>query len=154
MDAIYPVTALQKQQGEVKKAAQAGIVRITENGKGAYVFCSEEVFERMMQQVAEDAYRSPLGRPRQSRDTPTSPQDACSAARKQPWTRSKRECTAMPELMYTEGFIEDIVQVELESKRKEIFGITDLLSDFPKLGSIFSPASIFDCYGGSVRSSP
>ena len=49
MDAIYPVTALQKQQGEVKKAAQAGIVRITENGKGAYVF------ERMMQQVAEDA---------------------------------------------------------------------------------------------------
>ena len=55
MDAIYPVTALQKQQGEVKKAAQAGIVRITENGKGAYVFCSEEVFERMMQQVAEDA---------------------------------------------------------------------------------------------------
>ena len=55
MDAIYPVTALQKQQGEVKKAAQAGIVRITENGKGAYVFCSEDVFERMMQQVAEDA---------------------------------------------------------------------------------------------------
>ena len=58
MDAIYPVTALQKQQGEVKKAAQAGIVRITENGKGAYVFCSEDVFERI---------RSPLGRPRQSR---------------------------------------------------------------------------------------
>lgn len=57
----------------------------------------------------------------------------------------------MPELMYTEGFIEDIVQVELESKRKEIFGITDLLSDFPELGSNNLPASIFDCYGGSVR---
>ena len=57
MDAIYPVTALQKQQGEVKKAAQAGIVRITENGKGAYVFCSEEVFERMMQQVAASEAR-------------------------------------------------------------------------------------------------
>ena len=57
----------------------------------------------------------------------------------------------MPELMYTEGFIEDIEQVELESKRKEIFGITDLLSDFPELGSNNLPASIFDCYGGSVR---
>ena len=57
----------------------------------------------------------------------------------------------MPELMYTEGFIEDIVQVELESKRKEIFGITDLLSDVPELGSNNLPASIFDCYGGSVR---
>lgn len=57
----------------------------------------------------------------------------------------------MPELMYTEGFIEDIVQVELESKRKAIFGITDLLSDFPELGSNNLPASIFDCYGGSVR---
>ena len=57
----------------------------------------------------------------------------------------------MPELMYTEGFIEDIVQVKLESKRKEIFGITDLLSDFPELGSNNLPASIFDCYGGSVR---
>ena len=57
----------------------------------------------------------------------------------------------MPELMYTEGFIEDIVQVELESKRKEIFGITDLLSDFPELGSNNLPATIFDCYGGSVR---
>ena len=57
----------------------------------------------------------------------------------------------MPELMYTEGFIEDIVQVELESNRKEIFGITDLLSDFPELGSNNLPASIFDSYGGSVR---
>ena len=60
----------------------------------------------------------------------------------------------MPELMYTEGFIEDIVQVELESKRKEIFGITDLLSDFPELGSNNLPASIFDCYGGSVEKPP
>ena len=68
MDAIYPVTALQKQQGEVKKAAQAGIVRITENGKGAYVFCSEEVFERMAAASRRRrGIRSPLGRPRQSR---------------------------------------------------------------------------------------
>ncbi len=55
MEAIYPVTALQKQQGEVKKAAREGLVRITENGKGAYVFCSEDVFERILDQAAEDA---------------------------------------------------------------------------------------------------
>lgn len=55
MEAIFPVTALQKQQGEVKKAAQKGLVRITENGKGAYVFCSEDVFERLVDQAAEDA---------------------------------------------------------------------------------------------------
>ena len=55
MEAIYPVTALQKQQGEVKKAAQEGLVRITENGKGAYVFCSEDVFEGLLNQAVEDA---------------------------------------------------------------------------------------------------
>ena len=55
MEAIYPVTALQKQQGEVKKAAREGLVRITENGKGAYVFCSEDVFESNLDQAAEDA---------------------------------------------------------------------------------------------------
>ena len=55
MEAIYPVTALQKQQGEVKKAAREGLVRITENGKGAYVFCSENVFGRILDQAAEDA---------------------------------------------------------------------------------------------------
>lgn len=55
MEAIYPVTALQKRQGEVKKAAREGLVRITENGKGAYVFCSEDVFERILDQAAEDA---------------------------------------------------------------------------------------------------
>lgn len=55
MEPIYPVTALQKQQGEVKKAAREGIVRITENGRSAFIFCSEEVFEQMMEQAAEDA---------------------------------------------------------------------------------------------------
>ena len=55
MEAIYPVTALQKQQGEVKKAAREGLVRITENGKGAYVFCSEDIFGRILDQAAEDA---------------------------------------------------------------------------------------------------
>ena len=55
MEPIYPVTALQKKQGEVKEAARKGIVRITENGAGAFVFCSEEVYEQRMKEVADQA---------------------------------------------------------------------------------------------------
>ena len=55
MDPIYPVSALQKRQGDVKRAAQDHIVRITENGTGAYVFCSETMFEQRMAEVAEQA---------------------------------------------------------------------------------------------------
>ncbi|WP_288219473.1 hypothetical protein [uncultured Adlercreutzia sp.] len=55
MDPIYPVSALQKRQGDVKRAAQDHIVRITENGTGAYVFCSEAMFEQRMAEVAEQA---------------------------------------------------------------------------------------------------
>ena len=55
MEPIYPVTALQKKQGEVKEAARKGIVRITENGAGAFVFCSEEVYEQKMKEVADQA---------------------------------------------------------------------------------------------------
>ena len=52
---IYPVSAMQRKQGELKQAAQEGIVRITENGSAAYVFCSEDVFGRILDQAAEDA---------------------------------------------------------------------------------------------------
>lgn len=55
MDPIYPVSALQKRQGDVKQAAKDHLVRITENGVGAYVFCSEAVFEQRMAEVAEQA---------------------------------------------------------------------------------------------------
>lgn len=55
MEPIFPVTALQKKQGEVKEAARKGIVRITENGAGAFVFCSEEVYEQRMREVAQEA---------------------------------------------------------------------------------------------------
>ncbi len=55
MEAIYPVTALQKQQGEVRAAARSGLVRITENGRGAYVFCSEDVFEELLARARADA---------------------------------------------------------------------------------------------------
>lgn len=55
MDAIYSTTALQTKQREVKDAAQLGIVRITENGNGAFVFMSEELFEKALQDAREEA---------------------------------------------------------------------------------------------------
>lgn len=55
MNPIFPVTALQKRQAEVKRAAQDSVVRITENGVGAYVFCSESVFEKALAEAAEAA---------------------------------------------------------------------------------------------------
>lgn len=47
--------SLRDRQREVKEAAHEGVVRITENANGAFVFCSEEVFERRMRHDAEEA---------------------------------------------------------------------------------------------------
>lgn len=44
MDAIYSATALRDHPREVKRAAQERLVRITENGKGAYVFVLRKSF--------------------------------------------------------------------------------------------------------------
>lgn len=55
MDAIYSATALRDHPREVKEAARKGLVRITENGNGAFVFCSERVFKDQLRRVAEDA---------------------------------------------------------------------------------------------------
>lgn len=55
MDAIYSATALRDHPREVKEAARKGLVRITENGNGAFVFCSERVFEEQLRRAAEDA---------------------------------------------------------------------------------------------------
>lgn len=55
MDAIYSVTALRDRPREVKEAARDGLVRITENGCGAYVFCSEDVFRREVDDAVERA---------------------------------------------------------------------------------------------------
>ena len=55
MDAIYSATALRDRSGEVKQAARSRLVRITENGNGAYVFCSEAVFEREVADAVERA---------------------------------------------------------------------------------------------------
>ena len=52
MDAIYSATALRDHPREVKQAARERLVRITENGNGAYVFCSEEVFQREVDDAA------------------------------------------------------------------------------------------------------
>jgi PHD/YefM family antitoxin component YafN of YafNO toxin-antitoxin module len=55
MDAIFSSTALRDRQAEVKKAAREGLVRITENGAGAFVFCSDEVFQLQLDEAAERA---------------------------------------------------------------------------------------------------
>ena len=60
LEPIYPITALQKKTAEVKEAARRNVIRITENGVGAYVFASEEVFERSMREAAERAVEEAL----------------------------------------------------------------------------------------------
>lgn len=55
MSPIFPISALQKRQREVKDAAKNDVVRITENGMGAYVFCTEEAFRRALAEAAEEA---------------------------------------------------------------------------------------------------
>lgn len=52
---IYSSTALATRQREVKDVADHQVVYITENGNGAYVFCSEEVFDRELTRAREEA---------------------------------------------------------------------------------------------------
>ena len=61
MEPIYSMTTLQRNPSEVKNAAREGIVRVTEQGAPAYVFCSEEAFEeRIAQERADAAYEARL----------------------------------------------------------------------------------------------
>ncbi|MCH3967136.1 MAG: hypothetical protein PHR15_02000 [Atopobiaceae bacterium] len=53
MEAIFPVSALSKDSAAVREEARKGLVRITENGHGAYVLCSEEVLDEYVQRKAE-----------------------------------------------------------------------------------------------------
>jgi PHD/YefM family antitoxin component YafN of YafNO toxin-antitoxin module len=55
MTAIFSSAALKNRQREIKDIAKKELVHITENGNGAYVFCSEELFDRMIEQAREDA---------------------------------------------------------------------------------------------------
>lgn len=55
MPPIYPSTALKNQQREIKAHADEEIVYITENGKGKYIFVSEEVMKHLIQREIENA---------------------------------------------------------------------------------------------------
>lgn len=55
MPAIYPSTALKSQQREIKSLADHEIVYITENGRGKYVFTSEDVLRQKIEDTVESA---------------------------------------------------------------------------------------------------
>ena len=55
MEPIFSMTTLQRSPSQVKEAARNSVVRITEQGAGAYVFCSEAEFERRIAAEREDA---------------------------------------------------------------------------------------------------
>ena len=55
MAAIYPISDLRKHPSEVKAHAQKEVVHLTENGRGAYVFMSEQYFEDYVARKQEEA---------------------------------------------------------------------------------------------------
>ncbi len=55
MPPIYPSTALKNQQREIKKLADTQLVYITENGRGIYVFRSDEVLSGVVSDAVEKA---------------------------------------------------------------------------------------------------
>lgn len=55
MPAIYPSTALKNEQRAIKAIADKEIVYITENGRGKYLFMSQEVHDREIERAVEDA---------------------------------------------------------------------------------------------------
>lgn len=55
MEAIFPITALAKEQQAVKDAARNDVVRITERGCSAWIFASEEAFDRRIEEAVENA---------------------------------------------------------------------------------------------------
>ncbi len=52
---VYPASALVKKQPEVKAAAREKMVRITEHGRAAFVFASEDVFRREVDEAVAEA---------------------------------------------------------------------------------------------------
>ena len=55
MEPINSMTTLQRYPGKVRDDAQRGLARITEQGSGGYVFCSEAAFEDRIARQREDA---------------------------------------------------------------------------------------------------
>lgn len=65
MSAIYPSAALKNRQRAIEARADAQVAHITESGRDKYVFMSEEVFERVIDQAVEmPSTRSTLPMPR------------------------------------------------------------------------------------------
>ena len=59
MEPICSMTTLQRNPSEVKRAAKDDIVRVTEQGSPAYLFCTEEKFaERIARERADAAYEA------------------------------------------------------------------------------------------------
>jgi PHD/YefM family antitoxin component YafN of YafNO toxin-antitoxin module len=55
LEAIYPITALQKGNAKIKAEARERMVHVTENGHAAFVFMSEEVLDEIIAREREDA---------------------------------------------------------------------------------------------------
>ena len=55
MPAIYPSTALKNEQRAIKAIADREVVYITENGRGKYLFMSQEVHDREVAKAVEEA---------------------------------------------------------------------------------------------------
>lgn len=60
----------------------------------------------------------------------------------------------MARLIYTEGFLEDMLLVELPSKRSQIMETVGLLERFPELGSAHVRTSMAHAFGRGVRKLP
>ena len=57
----------------------------------------------------------------------------------------------MNEIVYTEGFLEDMLQVTSSRVEEAVFDAIDLLPYAPVLGSRSLPDSLSRRYGGNVR---
>lgn len=57
----------------------------------------------------------------------------------------------MTRIIYTERFLQDMGQVELQSKQNEIYDCIDLLLSVPSLGSNRLPRAIREEFGDTVR---
>lgn len=55
MEAIFPISALQKDAASVRQEAERDLVRLTVDGRGKYVFATEDVLEDYVQRRIEDA---------------------------------------------------------------------------------------------------
>lgn len=123
MEAIFPISALQERQSEVKDAARKGLVHITENGSGAWVFCSEEVLDGLLRSAAGDA--------------------AYEVRMEALVARGVADVEAGRVYEGADAaFVEDAVDVESPEKAAEVERVARLLGDFPELGSRSVPRSV------------